>query len=178
VIIAAAADRPLPGVAGTILSAPAVWGGDQLGPFYRATLWVAVRLAPSLTLTGRNLDVLPSDNLAMLRELGRDPLVIKETRVDAVAGLVDLMDRAVRRIGALRGPLLVLGGAHDEIVPPEAHAACTEVVYPDGYHMLLRDLRRQVVWDDILAWIAGAALPSGLAEPCAAGVTPVAAALR
>ena len=31
---------------GFILTAPAVWGGDQLNPFYRATLWVVCRRAP------------------------------------------------------------------------------------------------------------------------------------
>ena len=76
------------------------------------------------------------------------------------------------------GPLLVLGGARDEVVPPNAHAAmlerltadpCTEIVYPEGWHLLLRDLQRQVVWDDILAWIDGAPPPSGLAQPCGGG---------
>ena len=111
----------------------------------------------------------------MLRALGADPLFIKETRVDAIAGLVGLMDLALAETAAVPGPLLVLGGARDEVVPPHAHTAmlgrlaadpCTEVVYPEGWHLLLRDLQRQVVWDDILAWIDGAALPSGLAERC------------
>jgi alpha-beta hydrolase superfamily lysophospholipase len=69
----------------------------------------------------------------------------------------------------------VLGGARDEVVPPHAHTTmlalltadpCTEVVYPEGWHLLLRDLQRQVAWDDILAWIDGEKLPSGLAAPC------------
>ncbi|MCH8947928.1 MAG: membrane integrity-associated transporter subunit PqiC [Acidobacteria bacterium] len=36
-------------------------------------------------------------------------------------------------------------------------------VYPEGYHMLLRDLQGQVVWRDIAAWLADptARLPSG-----------------
>jgi hypothetical protein len=51
-------------------------------------------------------------------------------------------------------------------------------VYPDGYHMLLRDLQRQVVWDDILAWIDGAPVPSGLAEACGDALSPVVASVR
>lgn len=169
-------ERPLP-VAGAIFTAPAVWGGDQLNPFYRATLWVVSRLLPALQLTGKDLGIMASDNLEVLRDLANDPLFIKETRVDAIAGLVELMDLAVARAPDLPGPLLVLGGARDEVVPPKAHAAmverltadpCTEVIYPDGYHLLLRDLQRQVVWEDILAWIEGRALPSGLARPCGA----------
>jgi acylglycerol lipase len=184
VIIAAAnQDKPLE-VDGIILSAPAVWGLDQLNPFYRATLWVAVRLAPNLRLTGESLEILPSDNIEMLRDLGADPLVIKGTRVSALAGLVRLMDRALAASPALPGPLLVLGGVHDEVVPPDAHEAmlerlaaepCTEVTYPDGYHMLLRDLQRRVVWRDILAWIEGRPLPSGLAQPCGADIRPAGA---
>ena len=35
-----------------------------------------------------------SDNSDALRRLGRDPLVIRSTRVDSAVGLVDLMDAA------------------------------------------------------------------------------------
>jgi alpha-beta hydrolase superfamily lysophospholipase len=177
-IAAVAEDAPL-AAAGMIMSAPAVWGGDELNPFYRATLWLVAHVAPGLKLTGENLGVLASDNIAALRALGADPLFIKETRVDAIAGLVRLMDLALAEAPEVPGPLLVLGGARDEVVPPHAHSAmverltaepCTEVVYPEGWHLLLRDLQRQVVWDDILAWIDGAPLPSGLAEPCGGDV--------
>jgi acylglycerol lipase len=148
-------------------------------------LWLASHLAPGATLTGRGLEIQASDNIEMLRGLGADPLVIKGTRIAAIAGLVRLMDRAYAKAPSLPGPLLVLGGARDEIVPPAAHQAtlerltaqdCVQVVYPEGYHMLLRDLQRQVVWDDILAWIDGIeALPSGLAAGCGGEVTQVVA---
>jgi acylglycerol lipase len=184
VLIAAAARGELPEVAGTILSAPAVWGGGQLNPVYRASLWLAVRFVPGMTLSGRDLGVMASDNIEMLRALGADPMVIKSTRIDAVAGLVSLMDTAYTHAGAVPGPLLVLGGARDQVVPPRAHAAtlerltaapCTEVVYPHGWHMLLRDLQRQVVWDDILAWIDGEPPPSGHAGECGGSLSTVAA---
>jgi acylglycerol lipase len=183
VVIAAQARAPLD-VAGTILSAPAVWGGDQLNPFYRATLWVASRIAPGFTLTGESLEVLPSDNIDMLRALGRDPLVIKATRIDAIAGLVALMDVAWASADQVSGPLLVLRGARDEIVPPMAQAAmleeltaqpCTEAFYAEGYHMLLRDLQRRVVWRDVIAWIQEEPLPSGVDRPCGGNATSAAA---
>lgn len=186
VVIAANARQPLD-AAGTILSAPAVWGGDQLNPFYRATLWVAVRVAPGLELTGEGLDVLPSDNIEMLRALGADPLVIKGTRIDAIAGLVALMDRALAHAPDLPGPVLILRGARDEIVPPGAQAEmldqltaepCTETIYADGWHMLLRDLQRELVWTDILAWIRGEPLPSGVDAPCGGSLRSVAASLE
>ena len=86
---------PVPDVDGVILTAPAVWGRATMDLLPRLALWAAVRVAPGLTLTGRGLEIKPSDNIAMLRALSRDPLVIKETRVDTIYGLVDLMDAAL-----------------------------------------------------------------------------------
>jgi acylglycerol lipase len=177
VIMAAMASGAALDADGVILTAPAVWGGDQLNPLYRATLWLVARVAPGLRLSGRSLGVMASDNLDALRELSADPLFIKETRVDAIAGLVELMDTAYAAAGALSGPVLILVGERDEIVPPDSQIAmieqvrttpCVRIVYPEGWHLLLRDLQRRVVWQDILAWIDGAPLPSeALANPCA-----------
>ena len=154
-----------PDVDGLILSAPAVWGWQQLNEAYAAVLWSAAHLVPSMTLTGRSLEIWPSDNIEMLRALGRDPLVIKETRIDTIYGLVGLMDSAYDAAPRIRKPILLLYGAKDEIVPApavaealaEMRAAGEDVkaaCYLEGYHMLLRDLGRETVWRDILAWIA------------------------
>jgi alpha-beta hydrolase superfamily lysophospholipase len=186
VVIAAVAGGAALDADGVILSAPAVWGGDQLNPFYRATLWVVSQVAPGLKLTGRSLGVMASDNLEALRALSADPLFIKETRVDAIAGLVELMDTAYAAADRVPGPLLVLIGEHDEIVPPGAQTAmverlratpCVKIVYPDGWHLLLRDLQRRVVWQDIIAWIDGQPLPSAQAAGrCGADASTVIAA--
>jgi acylglycerol lipase len=184
VVIAAVARGADLDAAGFVLTAPAVWGGDQLNPLYRATLWVMSRLAPGLKLTGRSLGVMASDNIDALRALSADPLFIKETRVDAIAGLVQLMDEAYAAADAFPGPVLVMVGEHDEIVPPGAQTAmierllagsCLQVVYPEGWHLLLRDLQRRVVWQDILAWIDGEPLPSGQGQPCGGEALPAAA---
>lgn len=165
---------------GLILSAPAAWGGEYMSALYRATLWFAVRLAPDLRLTGEGLDRRPSDNIEMLRALGRDPLVIKETRVAAIGGLVELMDLAYAAAPRLDLPVLILGGERDEIVPPELFPAlmerieaerCTGIIYPEGWHMLLRDRQRATVHADVLAWTRGLEAPSGLARPCGEAVT-------
>ena len=185
VVMAAMAEGAELDAEGAILTAPAVWGGDQLNPFYRATLWLVTRIAPGLKLTGRNLGVMASDNLDALRALSADPLFIKETRVDAIAGLVQLMDIAYGAAGTLSGPLLILIGENDEIVPPDAQTAmvrrvqatpCVHVVYPEGWHLLLRDLQRQVVWRDIIAWIDGEPLPSAGEHSCDTASDPVVAA--
>ncbi len=172
-ILAATRANPPP-IDGVILSAPAVWGRQTMNVFERGALWVA-RLVPSMHFSGRSLPikVMPSDNIPMLLALGADPLVIKETRSDAVNGLVDLMSDALDAGPALRMKTLVLYGEHDEIVPRGPVERLVErlpgagnqriALYPKGYHMLLRDLDADIVVGDIAAWLhdSTAALPSG-----------------
>jgi alpha-beta hydrolase superfamily lysophospholipase len=173
-MLATAGDRPPPEVAGVILSAPAVWGRAEMGLVQRAALWLAYEVAPGWELTGRGLHITASDNIEMLRELSRDPLVIKATRVDAIHGLVDLMDDAFAVAPRLKLPALVLYGAKDEVIPPNPTwdmitglpglGRTQKVAYYDhGYHMLLRDLQAERVLADIAAWIndPAAPLPSG-----------------
>ena len=147
---------------GAILVAPAVWGWSKLNPFYAATLWSAAHTVPWVTLSGSRLDRWPSDNLEMLYALGSDPLMIRETRIDTIYGLVGQMDRGLKAAPDVEVPLLLLYGANDEIIPEEPVAALSAelppqqlitVCYPDGWHMLLRDLQRETVWRDILAFM-------------------------
>jgi alpha-beta hydrolase superfamily lysophospholipase len=122
-------------------------------------------------MTGSGLTITPSDNIEVLRDLGSDPLVIKPTRTDAVYGLVGLMDEAVINAPNVKLPVLLLYGERDEIVPRQPmqklverlSAAARIALYPNGYHLLMRDLQRQLVWDDVLAFIDGrpGPLPSG-----------------
>ncbi|HZT89564.1 MAG TPA: alpha/beta hydrolase [Stellaceae bacterium] len=177
---------PIPPVDGVVLSAPAVWGWSTMPIAARVALWAGVRLAPSMTLTGRQLHKLASDNLPMLRALSRDPLVIKETRIDTIDGLVDLMDAAQAAAPRLQGRVLLMYGAHDEIVPrepvhdfvahlpPDAGAVRRLAFYRQGYHMLLRDLEGATVADDVASWIlhAGGRLPSGADNTTGAGSWP------
>jgi alpha-beta hydrolase superfamily lysophospholipase len=164
---------PLARVAGAVLVAPAVWGRETMAPLPRLALAVTNTLVPGIALTApRELHIRPSDNDEMLRAYGRDPLVIKATRVDAMNGLVALMSDALASAPRFRVPGLVLYGVHDQILP---HAAIERMlsslpagrqriaVYRDGWHMLLRDRQGDVVVDDIVAWIRepSAPLPSG-----------------
>jgi alpha-beta hydrolase superfamily lysophospholipase len=166
---------PAPDVDGVILTAPAVWGRATMGLLPRLALWAGVRLLPGLTLTGRGLEIQASDNIAMLRALARDPMVIKATRIDTIYGLVDLMDAALASAPRLDAPLLVMYGAKDEIIPktpirlfvaslpPECRRRARLAWYRDGYHMLLRDLEGPIVIADVANWVLAptAALPSG-----------------
>ncbi len=77
---------PRPIADGYILSAPAVWGRSSMNIFERSALWFGGRMFPTMTLTGSSLHIMASDNIAMLRALSRDKLVIKATRIDADLG--------------------------------------------------------------------------------------------
>jgi acylglycerol lipase len=175
VTLAAMARTTPPSVDGVILSASAVWGRKTMPWYQRWVLAIASHTVPWLTLTGRGLRKVPSDNIDMLRELSRDPLVIKETRVDTIYGLVNLMDAAFDASSHLKSPALMLYGKKDEIIPAEptykafrkvlqaARKNQTIAVYPTSYHMMLRDLAAHKVLNDIATWITGRVkpLPSG-----------------
>jgi alpha-beta hydrolase superfamily lysophospholipase len=167
------ATEPNPPVAdGYVLIAPAVWGRSEMNLLMRVSLWLADHTLPDLTLTGRGIvKVTASDNREALIRLSTDPLTIHATRVDAIKGLVDLMDHALAAAPHFNAPSLILYGGHDELVPARATAATWRALppgperafYPDGYHLLLRDKDRALPIGDILAWIKDpqAPLPSG-----------------
>lgn len=154
-------------VDGLILVAPAVWSRERMPLYQRGALALAAHTVPGKKLTGEGLDLLPSDNIEMLRALGRDPLVIKATRVDVLYGVTNLMDRAAQTDAAVLGRTLIVYGAHDDIIP--AQPLCgfmedlgdnsggqrTALMYPHGYHMLTRDLQADAVHADMVAWMQG-----------------------
>lgn len=180
VVLTAMAAEPPP-VDGVILVAPAVWARHTMNPIQRGALWLAAHTVPWLKVSGRGLRIRASDNVEMLRALGEDPLVIKESRIDALYGLANLMDEAMESASGLPVPALVLYGDNDEVIPaapthellrrlPGASAPRWRAAfYEKGFHMLLRDLQAEVVLEDIIAWIEDrqAALPSQAEEHAA-----------
>ena len=159
-------------VDGVILAAPAVWGRTTMPWYQRLALWIGAHLTPWLALTGRGLDIVPSDNHEMLVRLSQDPLIIKQTRIDTIYGLVNLMDAALATAPDLKTPTLILYGDRDEIIPKAPTQRMLKTLpanrhriglYEGGYHMLLRDLQAATVWKDIAAWVINqdAPLPSG-----------------
>jgi len=165
--------RDAPCIKGVVLVGPAVWGWQTMPFWQRHALRFAAHIVPGKTLTGEGLEIWPSDNVEMLRALGRDPLVIKATRIDALYGLTNLMETASLSSAGLATPTLILYGKNDEIIPHDptcvmlnslpATVTTRFVLYPDGYHMLMRDLQASVVLLDVATWIRSqtAVLPSG-----------------
>lgn len=175
VAVLALARDEAPTVDGAILSAPAVWHRD-LQPWYqRLGLWLGEHVTPGWQLDTSWADVDPSDDPDVLAYWRRHPQVIREPRADTLAGLTDLMSRALESAADFDTPALILYGGNDEVIPPAAVCALLErlpppdetgwrfAFYPDGYHFLARDTRSEATLADITAWLANrnAELPSG-----------------
>ena len=173
-IAAFASDRP-PVADRVILAAPAVWGWREQPVLNRAALWLSAHVAPSWSLTPPEWlvrKVMASDNIPVLIAMGRDRNMLFSTRVDAIYGLMQLMQQADDDLGKVRAPVLYLYGARDQFIPRTAtlHAARglkptdRSAFYPHGYHLLTRDLAGPTVWADVAAYLrdADAPLPSGV----------------
>ncbi len=171
-VVTMANDKTVP-VDGLVLVAPAVWARDTMNPLQSGLLWLAAHSVPWMTVSGRGLDIHPSDNVGMLHALSRDPMVLKDSRIDTVYGLTDLMDAAMEDAAGLRAPVLVLYGEQDQVIPRDpvieflrrllpADKKARAAFYPKGFHMLMRDLSSEVVLKDIASFVfdPGAPLPS------------------
>ncbi len=176
-VMATEADPPP--VDGYVLIAPAVWGRAKMNLLMRASLWLASHTLPGMKLTGAGfVKVTASDNRQALMRLSADPLTIHGTRIDAIKGLVDLMDQALAAAPRFHAAALFLYGGRDELVPARATAATWQALpagpvrafYPNGYHLLLRDKTRAQPIDDILAWTRhpNAPLPSNAEQAAVA----------
>ena len=173
-ITAFASDHP-PAADRLIVAAPAVWGWREQPLTNKAALWISAHVAPSWSLSPPDWltrKIHASDNIPVLIAMGRDPNMIFRTRVDAIYGLMQLMQQADDQLGRVKAPVLYLYGARDEIIPKDAtlHAARglkptdRSAYYPHGYHLLTRDLEGPKVWADVVAYLRDkdAPLPSGV----------------
>ena len=100
-------------------------------------------------------------------------MLIRRSRVDALAGLTDLMDVALESGHSIDRPTLLLYGLNDEIIRPDLMRQFIKTIppespirlalYEDGYHMLLRDQAGRRYQEDVVSWIYNRerSLPSG-----------------
>ena len=163
----ASADAPILKADGIILVAPAVWSRGDMPLTYRVALFLAAHVVPGMILSNnaasRVVTIVPSDNIEMLRALGRDPLFQKKTRTDTLFGLVNLMDegRTAPEKITKAPPILFLYGANDQVIPAKPTEGVIAALggkatvkrYDHGYHMLLRDLEGESVDKDAADWI-------------------------
>lgn len=178
VVMLAMGGETAPPVDGSVLIAPAVWGQIAMPWYQRASLWLGIRLIPSVAFSARaaeRLGIEPTDDPEIMAKLALDARILRSARVDTLYGVTQAMDLALEAAPRMPGPMLLLYGDDDQVIPPEAVCALLErlpewdgehwrmALYPDGYHMLTRYTQRSRTEDDIAAWIGdpSAALPSG-----------------
>ena len=176
VLLVAAASPEPPPVEGYVLLAPAVRGRASMGAFAARTLNALSWVMPAVAFYGSSPGFAPTDSEEAMERWGRDPLTLKQFRVDVLRGLVDLMDEALLAAPRFRAPALILYGAKDRLVAGApvrrmvralpADAPHRIAYYAEGHHLLLRDRNRAVVAADIAAWLQrpDAPLPSGADE--------------
>ena len=158
-----------------ILLSPAVWGWSEQPIPNQLLLWTVAHTDPGGLLEApawvyRHHQ--PSDNIKILRRMGRDKHMIFKTRVDATYGLMNLMQDASDKIGLIKAPTLYAYGDHDNLIPKHsAYRAAAKLgsndrtaFYPDGWHLLNRDLHSDLVLGDVVSFIRdpAAPLPSGV----------------
>ncbi len=148
---------------GIILLAPAVWISETQ-PFYqRWSLEFAKRFTPAWSPTGEGLNIRPSDNIEMLKRIWKSPWMIRQSRIDTVAGLVELMDKSYASADKVKLPVLLLYGEKDQLVPKKPTdmlwarlpkmGKTQQIRYPNGWHMLMRDLQGAKVIHDMIQWM-------------------------
>ncbi len=168
-------DRP-PSADRAVLLSPAVWGWDRQAPLNAMALRVLARLSPGLAISPPRWlvdDEACTDNAEMLRRMDADPAEIDNPRVDAAYGLMDLMQSAERRLPRIKADTLYLYGAHDRLIPREAAFAAAaslgpsgrSAYYPDGWHLLARDLHADRVLGDVVGYLRDPAAPLPSSPP-------------
>ena len=176
VIAVALARHPDARLEGAILVTPAVWSRDTMPWYQRFGIWLGAATMPGAGLGSSEFDIPSTDNAEASTRFAADPLTLKKTRFDTLSGLTDLMDEAQASVARIGVRTLFLYGLQDAMIPrppmiallerwpPQAAPAFRFALYPEGHHLLLADLQRELVWRDIASWILdpAARLPSGL----------------
>ncbi|MEM9375766.1 MAG: alpha/beta fold hydrolase [Pseudomonadota bacterium] len=164
VMTAFGSDNPPEGVDRVVFSGPGLRGWGAIPVVQRVALWTSVRVRPGWVVRPpRFVKIEPSDNLEMLQRLWRDPLGIKTNKIEQVHGVVTLMENAHRAASRLPDeiPMMLTYGAKDIVIPERGVRRTVRrlpehvrtAYYPDGYHMLLRDLQSELVFEDVLTFL-------------------------
>jgi alpha-beta hydrolase superfamily lysophospholipase len=164
VLLHALARHPRGWIDSAVLMAPAVWNRRDMPWYARFALTVLAHTWRSLEFSGRSLDRSPTNDPVALQRLREDPLVIHKTRADVLWGIANLMDAVTDEPSHFEVPVVILYGGHDEIVPPIAICSWLAALhpsepwqyafYPEGWHLLTRDLNADTVRADLAAWLS------------------------
>lgn len=147
-----------------VLVAPGVMGWEYLPPGYELALRIGSVVAPWMTVApspGMLRDRPSTNSPATERATAMEAWRIHETRLDVLAGAIEMMAHSAARLGETPRPVAFLYGEKDHVIDTRAFRAAVArlppgaqvAVYPDGHHLLLRDLWADVVYEDILAFL-------------------------
>jgi acylglycerol lipase len=164
VAVSAFASGQPPSADRLVLLSPAVWGWDDQPITNTVGLWVLAHLSPNVSVDPPSWLVKQtrcSDNTQILKAMDKDPNEINTTRAGPTYGLVNLMQHACDGMSRIAAPTLYLYGAHDRMIPKAAafQAAAKlgpngrTAYYPDGWHLLDRDIHCDRVLADVTSFI-------------------------
>jgi len=150
------------GLAGMVLSGPALKAGDELSPA-KVTIFKAVaKIAPGLRPEGLDAEAISRDP-AVVAAYQADPLVFTgKISAGLGAALLDAMDTFPARYASLSLPILLLHGGEDRLTNIEGtrelereatNAAVTAHYYEGLYHEVFNEPEQDRVLDDLVAWL-------------------------
>jgi len=152
------------GLAGAVLSGPALKVTDDLSPAKITILKSVARVAPGLRPEGLDADAISRDP-AVVADYRSDPLVFTGKITAGIgAALIDAMGSFPDRYPALTLPILILHGTEDRLTNVEGSrelerlATNADVVahYYEGlYHEVFNEPEQDEVLGDLVAWLDG-----------------------
>jgi acylglycerol lipase len=147
-------ERPRPDL--LVLSALPLEGGARWQRFMASAL---SPLLPRLQIPNKLDGAQLSRDPAVAEAYFSDPLVHARTTLRYASEMMKAMDRVREAIDGLDVPTLVLHGAADTVVPPQASAVLAELptvdrtLYPALRHELFNEPEGMDVVDDVIGWI-------------------------
>jgi alpha-beta hydrolase superfamily lysophospholipase len=148
--------------AAMVLSGPAVDAQDAASPVMVFAAKLLGKIAPGLPVEQLPTDAVSRDP-EVVAAYNADPLVHHGKLPAGIArALIGVGETMPQRAGALKGPLLVVHGEQDKLIPVSGSRHLVECVgatdvhlkvYPELYHEVFNEPERAVVLDDVVSWI-------------------------
>lgn len=150
------------GLAGAVLSAPAVVPGSSVTPLTIALGKLLARVAPRVGVLRLEVDALSRDP-AVVQAYRDDPLVLHgKTNARLGALLLQAIARVQADAGRIELPLLIVQGGADRLTDPAGAQTLRSLVgsgdvelelYPDAYHELFNEPDRERVLHRVSEWL-------------------------
>ena len=150
------------GVAGLVLSGPALEIGDDFSSVQLAVFKAIARVAPGVRPQGLDASSISRDP-AVVEAYRNDPLVFTgKISAGLGAALIDAIDRFPERYHELELPILLLHGTDDQlariggskaVAAGAVNADVTAHYYEGLYHEVFNEPERDRVLNDLTTWI-------------------------